>query len=269
VHVIDWDAEDRGQLRLVYAYAVMRDAATSKVVVLNKADIERVKLSSVGSSGKYSPWVTNPGAMWLKSAVRQLAKWVPTSAEYRREQLRAVATVQAETTHTAMVVGERRTQLEAIAEEREVEAGEYVDAITGEVSYSDPDTIEGGVEDEPAEAVQEAPRQPRDLPAELRQIREDAAPAPRVTPARRTGKASREQRARVMALFTRLGVTNREQQHDYMAKVVGHQVNATDDLSADDAELVISNLEDMGDPIDAAGAIDPDSIEVSDEPEAD
>jgi recombination protein RecT len=30
-------------------------------------------------------------AMWLKSAVRQLQKWVPTSAEYIREQLRAAA----------------------------------------------------------------------------------------------------------------------------------------------------------------------------------
>jgi recombination protein RecT len=34
--------------------------------------------------------------MWLKSAVRQLAKWVPTSAEYMREQLRAVRDVATE-----------------------------------------------------------------------------------------------------------------------------------------------------------------------------
>jgi recombination protein RecT len=32
----------------------------------------------------------------LKSAVRQLQKWVPTSSEYIREQLRAVADVTAE-----------------------------------------------------------------------------------------------------------------------------------------------------------------------------
>jgi recombination protein RecT len=32
--------------------------------------------------------------MWLKSAVRQLQKWVPTSAEYRREQARAAAEAQ-------------------------------------------------------------------------------------------------------------------------------------------------------------------------------
>ena len=34
--------------------------------------------------------------MWLKSAVRQLQKWVPTSAEYIREQMRAARDVMAE-----------------------------------------------------------------------------------------------------------------------------------------------------------------------------
>lgn len=82
-HEIDWDADDRGQLRLVYAYARMRDGATSKVVVLNRAAIERIKASAQGSHSEYSPWQRHEPAMWLKSAVRQLAKWVPTSAEYR------------------------------------------------------------------------------------------------------------------------------------------------------------------------------------------
>lgn len=99
-HEIDWDADDRGPLRLAYAYARMKDGATSRVVVLNKTDIARIKKSSQGSDSEYSPWNTHTEAMWLKSAVRQLAKWVPTSAEYIREQLRAVADVQAERTTT-------------------------------------------------------------------------------------------------------------------------------------------------------------------------
>lgn len=86
-HEIDWDAEDRGRLRLVYAYARMRDGATSKVVVLNRAAINRIRESAQGSSSEYSPWRQHEDAMWLKSAVRQLQKWVPTSAEYR-DQLR-------------------------------------------------------------------------------------------------------------------------------------------------------------------------------------
>lgn len=89
-HRVDWDAADRGTLRLVYAYAVMKDGATSKVVVLNRHDIDRIKASSASAGSQYSPWQQHEGAMWLKSAVRQLAKWVPTSAEYITEQLRAV-----------------------------------------------------------------------------------------------------------------------------------------------------------------------------------
>jgi len=85
LHRIDWDAESRGALRLVYAYAHMRDGAVSKVIVLNRAAINKIKGSSQGSDGDYSPWKQHEDSMWLKSAVRQLQKWVPTSAEYRTE----------------------------------------------------------------------------------------------------------------------------------------------------------------------------------------
>jgi len=88
LHKIDWDA-DRGALRLVYAYAVMKDGATSKVVVLNGHDIARIKAKAQNPDGDYSPWKNTPDAMWLKSSVRQLQKWVPTSAEYRNQQTQA------------------------------------------------------------------------------------------------------------------------------------------------------------------------------------
>jgi recombination protein RecT len=123
VHEINWDSPDRGQLRLVYAYAIMKDHATSKVVVLNRAAIELIKMSAVGAKTEYSPWVTNEPAMWLKSAVRQLGKWVPTSAEYRREQLRAAQEVAAEH-HPPRI------------EPLQAGAGEHVDPVTGEI-YSD------------------------------------------------------------------------------------------------------------------------------------
>lgn len=96
IHEIDWDLADRGDLRLVYAYAVMKDGATSKVVVMNRASIARIKAKAQGSDSQYSPWNTDEPAMWLKSAVRQLRKWVPTSAEYIREQMRAERDVAAE-----------------------------------------------------------------------------------------------------------------------------------------------------------------------------
>jgi recombination protein RecT len=92
-HEIDWDADDRGELRLAYAFARMKDGATSKVVVLNKAAIKRIKASSQGAESEYSPWQKHEPSMWLKSAVRQLAKWVPTSAEYvlHAERMKAQA----------------------------------------------------------------------------------------------------------------------------------------------------------------------------------
>lgn len=96
IHEIDWDADDRGDLRLVYAYAVMKDGATSKVVVMNRQAIDRIKKKSQGASSEYSPWNTDEPAMWLKSAVRQLRKWVPTSSEYIREHLRIARDVAAE-----------------------------------------------------------------------------------------------------------------------------------------------------------------------------
>lgn len=89
VHGIDWDAESRGALRLVYSYAIMRDGATSKVVVLNRVAIDKIKASSQGADSAYSPWTTHEPAMWMKSAVRQLAKWVPTSSEYLSAQIKA------------------------------------------------------------------------------------------------------------------------------------------------------------------------------------
>lgn len=101
VHEIDWFGGDRGELVGVYAYAVMKDGATSKVVVLNRQQVMDAKAKSDSASGNgadYSPWNTNEEAMWLKTAVRRLSKWVPTSAEYMREQLRAQAVVAAELT---------------------------------------------------------------------------------------------------------------------------------------------------------------------------
>lgn len=135
IHEIDWDANDRGEMRLAYAYATMKDGATSKVVVMNKAAIERVKKASQGADSQYSPWVNHPEAMWLKSAVRQLAKWVPTSAEYRKEQLRAAQEVAAE----------HQSRIEPVS----AEAGQHIDPVTGEI-YDDAEPIEGELIDEPA-----------------------------------------------------------------------------------------------------------------------
>lgn len=84
----------RGPLIGVYAYARMKDGAVSQVVELDQDDIDRIKRANPASGGEYSPWTNWEEAMWLKSAARQLRKWVPTSAEFIREQARALAEAQ-------------------------------------------------------------------------------------------------------------------------------------------------------------------------------
>lgn len=126
VHEIDWFGGDRGDLIGVYAYAVMKDGATSKVVVLNQQQVAAIKAKSDSKGSDYSPWNTNPESMWLKSAVRQLMKWVPTSAEYMREQLRA----QAEVASEVASVGDAPlppAPAADLGDEDEVVVGEFVD----------------------------------------------------------------------------------------------------------------------------------------------
>lgn len=138
IHEIDWDADDRGPLRLAYAYAIMKDGATSKVVVANKATIARAKASSPGSDSKYSPWNTDEAAMWLKTACRQLGKWVPTSAEYRREQLRAVQSVAREQEQPPVF-----QRIDPVHQEIVHDTGDNIDPLTGEVLDAEPEP-EGG-----------------------------------------------------------------------------------------------------------------------------
>jgi recombination protein RecT len=85
---------DRGPIVGVYAYAEMQNGAVSQVVELNQDDIDRIRKVNPASGSEYSPWVKWEAAMWMKSAARQLRKWVPTSAEYRKEIARAAAEVQ-------------------------------------------------------------------------------------------------------------------------------------------------------------------------------
>ncbi len=93
VHEVDWFADfDRANpdhIIGVYAYARLTTGSTSRVVVLSKRDIEATRQrSDAGKQGK-GPWNTDYRAMAWKTAAHRLEPWVPTSAEYRREALRA------------------------------------------------------------------------------------------------------------------------------------------------------------------------------------
>ncbi|KIQ67019.1 recombinase RecT [Kitasatospora griseola] len=130
VHVVDWFGGDRGDLVGVYAYAVMKDGATSKVVVLNRQQVMAAKAKSDGAHTDYSPWKTSEEAMWLKTGARRLAKWVPTSAEYMRERLRAAADVASE--QAAAPENETMPQPNVdLGDEDETVEGEIVDEAWG------------------------------------------------------------------------------------------------------------------------------------------
>lgn len=69
---------ERGPLTHVYAAALLRDGGRP-FVVLTKAEVDALRARSKSSGN--GPWTTDYVAMARKSAVRQLAKWLPLSAE--------------------------------------------------------------------------------------------------------------------------------------------------------------------------------------------
>lgn len=89
-HEPDWFG-DRGDMIGAYAYAELRNGFTSHVIVRNKAQILDVRNVSRAANAKDSPWQRWPDRMWRKTVLRELMKFVPTSAEYRAEVIRATA----------------------------------------------------------------------------------------------------------------------------------------------------------------------------------
>ncbi|MFL4904877.1 recombinase RecT [Streptomyces sp. MMS24-I2-30] len=87
---------DRGPIIGAYAYGVFQDGSTSKVVVISRTYIDKVRKESKGSDKPSSPWVKWEEAMVLKTVAKRLEPWVPSSTEWRKEQLRAAAEVAAE-----------------------------------------------------------------------------------------------------------------------------------------------------------------------------
>lgn len=113
----------------VYAVAAMRDSSDRVFVVLSKAKIEaHRKRSGTPDEG---PWVTDYEGMALKTAVRQLFKWLPKSAEIAR----------AEALDDAADLGAQATAIDptvaaALTKGGLIEDAEIIDPQTGEVTKS-------------------------------------------------------------------------------------------------------------------------------------
>lgn len=80
--------DERGPLVGVYSFARFAGGVISRVVEMGHAEV--MKHKAVAKTTKFwdGPWEQS---MWLKTAIHELEKWVPTSAEYRKEQMKALA----------------------------------------------------------------------------------------------------------------------------------------------------------------------------------
>lgn len=74
------DAEERENQKLTHVYAVARfKDGGAQFVVMTAAQVNRIRDRSRAASD--GPWVTDYEAMAKKTAVKQLAKWLPKSSE--------------------------------------------------------------------------------------------------------------------------------------------------------------------------------------------
>lgn|SRR5512139_671612 len=116
--VADWLDRDPVVANLVgaYAYAILEGGACSRVVSMGRAEIMRHR----EAAATHDIWDGNFGSsMWLKTVTHELEKWVPTSAEYRREQARAAAVMadaiqQTRTTPQAASAQQQREERAAV-----------------------------------------------------------------------------------------------------------------------------------------------------------
>jgi recombination protein RecT len=218
LHKINWKLADRGKPWLVYAYARMVSGSTSKVIVMNEAEIERYKERSASAKfGKSSPWTTDPGAMWMKTAVRQLRKWVPTSSEHLASQIRAAR--------------EGQSGISVAVPE----PGQPV-ATGHQVFIEDHDeVIEGEVVEEPSTPVQQAPEP---APAVQQEPVSTAADGGLIT---RSGVAG------LSTLFGKIGAETPDKKRRFIKEHLGIDIESLTVLTVGQANLVIEAINKVAD----------------------
>jgi recombination protein RecT len=209
VHGFDWLASDseRGEIVLAYAYAKMITGHTSYVVILNQDKIKDIKKKSQGSGSDYSPWQTDPAGMWKKSAIRQLRKWVPTSAEYRATMIRqAVEGQQA----NAVTVPEPNLGITPIPDHAQLQ-------------IRDPDEVVDAELEETPPAVEQTPEEP---------------PAPQEPAGAAPATMSKAMASKLMKLFGEAGYVGTEEILTFMATQLVEVKQISDATPAQGAALI-------------------------------
>lgn len=205
--------ETRGDLVGVYAYCVMKDGAISRVVELNQDDIDRARRSSPTANSDRSPWKTDEEAMWLKTGVHRLQKFVPTSAEYLAIQSRATAVAGTDVQPAAVESPRNHLAVSPLNQA----------ALTTGASASPPPL-------DPAAFAQ--PLAPED---------EDPAPSATKPPAPDAPAANAAQHRAMARLMGELVATD-EHRHAVYSSIVGREVTSGSDLTVSDANVIIEAL---------------------------
>ncbi len=82
-HTPNWDAEETGAVKFVYAVAKIQGGGV-QYEVMSRAQIDRIRSRSKGANSSYSPWNTDYDEMARKTVVRRLCKYLPVSVEMAR-----------------------------------------------------------------------------------------------------------------------------------------------------------------------------------------
>jgi recombination protein RecT len=90
-HVPYAGPDDPGPLRAVYAVARLKSGETAWVD-LSARDVARHRAASESASSDYSPWNKHTAAMWKKSAIRELVKWLPRASEKMEDAVAKIGT---------------------------------------------------------------------------------------------------------------------------------------------------------------------------------
>lgn len=231
-HQPDWLADRRhGELKLTYAYAAMKGGGHSQVIILNRFDIEEIKKKSPSAGSEYSPWNTNEPSMWLKSGVRQLRKWVPTSAEYINTQARAA---------------------------REEAGTLYVPSEIMTLPQSD--VVDVAHEDAILDAAEQE-QQPQERERIEIQPAPTAAPSPDTAPMPETGAATdepvtlKQKLTQIDNMFTSVGWTITADQIRAASIIGGRDVTALSNLTNREADALLNALNDCAHDKDPQGRL--------------
>ncbi len=233
--------------------------------------IDRAK--TMGLLGKQN-WQKQPQAMLVARATSELGRLIASDAllglggGYSSEEL---ADGDYPATPVVQVVQAPQEPRRTLAYNRpqsvpdEAVVAEVIDEGTGEVTTR-PRTL-GRRRPTQERTVEQQQGEVRDLKAELQEISDEAAPDEPQQTVRDPSRLTTAQRGKIMALFTRLELTDRDERLRYCGMVIDREISSSAELSRHEAHLIIENLEGMAGPIDAREALDGDAIDVSDEPE--